>query len=45
MKDYKLNHRVIETNGIKMHLAERGQGPLVVCAMGSPNCGIPGAIN
>jgi pimeloyl-ACP methyl ester carboxylesterase len=36
MKDYKLNHRVIETNGIKMHLAERGQGPLVVLCHGFP---------
>jgi pimeloyl-ACP methyl ester carboxylesterase len=36
MKDYKLNHRVVETNRIKMHLAERGQGPLVVLCHGFP---------
>jgi pimeloyl-ACP methyl ester carboxylesterase len=25
-----MNHRIVESNGIKMHLAEDGEGPLVV---------------
>jgi pimeloyl-ACP methyl ester carboxylesterase len=29
-------HRIIETNGIKMHVAEQGQGPLVVLCHGFP---------
>jgi pimeloyl-ACP methyl ester carboxylesterase len=32
----KMKHRVIETNGIKMHLAEQGEGPLVVLCHGFP---------
>jgi len=31
-----MKHRVIETNGIKMHLAEQGDGPLVVLCHGFP---------
>ena len=27
---YEMNHRIVESNGIKMHLAEDGKGPLVV---------------
>ena len=30
------NHRVIETNGISMHIAEQGEGPLVVLCHGFP---------
>jgi pimeloyl-ACP methyl ester carboxylesterase len=33
-----LNHRFIQTNGITMHLAEQGQGPLVVLCHGFPEC-------
>jgi pimeloyl-ACP methyl ester carboxylesterase len=31
-----LNHRFLQVNGIKMHIAEQGQGPLVVLAHGFP---------
>ncbi|HEX5081010.1 MAG TPA: alpha/beta hydrolase, partial [Blastocatellia bacterium] len=30
------NHRFIETNGIKMHIADQGEGPLVVLCHGFP---------
>ena len=30
------NHRFIETNSIKMHIAEQGQGPLVILCHGFP---------
>ena len=29
-------HRVIETNGIRMHIAEQGSGPLVLLCHGFP---------
>jgi hypothetical protein len=29
-------HRTIETNGIRLHLAEAGTGPLVVLCLGFP---------
>jgi epoxide hydrolase A/B len=32
-------HRLIETNGIKMRIAEQGQGPLVVLCHGFPELG------
>jgi pimeloyl-ACP methyl ester carboxylesterase len=32
----KIEHRFIETNGVKMHLAEAGEGPLVVLCHGWP---------
>src|SRR5215831_17460262 len=32
----QLEHRVIDTNGIKMHFAEKGHGPLVVLCHGFP---------
>lgn len=32
----ELNHRFIETNGIRMHIAECGAGPLVVLCHGFP---------
>jgi pimeloyl-ACP methyl ester carboxylesterase len=32
----RLKHRVIESNGIKMHLAEQGDGPLVILCHGFP---------
>ncbi len=31
-----VNHRMIDTNGIRMHIAEQGQGPLVVFCHGFP---------
>src|SRR6478736_5212810 len=31
-----MNHRTVESNGIKMHLAEDGRGPLVVLCHGWP---------
>ena len=32
-------HRVVKTNGIDMHIAEQGQGPLVVLCHGFPELG------
>jgi pimeloyl-ACP methyl ester carboxylesterase len=32
----EVNHRFIQTNGIRMHLAEQGSGPLVVLLHGFP---------
>jgi len=32
----ELTHRFIETNGIKMHIAEQGEGPLVILCHGFP---------
>lgn len=34
----EITHRFIETNGIRMHIAEAGQGPLVVLLHGFPEC-------
>jgi pimeloyl-ACP methyl ester carboxylesterase len=31
-------HRMIETNGIRLHVAEQGQGPLVILCHGFPEC-------
>ena len=31
-----LTHRTIEVNGIRLHVAEQGQGPLVVLLHGWP---------
>ncbi|HSF32492.1 MAG TPA: alpha/beta hydrolase [Candidatus Tectomicrobia bacterium] len=33
-----VNHRFVETNGIRMHLAEQGAGALVVLCHGFPEC-------
>src|SRR6202011_840281 len=33
---YEMNHRIVESNGIKIYLAEDGQGPLVVLCHGYP---------
>jgi pimeloyl-ACP methyl ester carboxylesterase len=33
-----VNHRFIDTNGIKMHIAEQGRGPLVILCHGFPEC-------
>jgi hypothetical protein len=32
----EVRHRIIETNGIRMHLAEQGEGPLVLLCHGFP---------
>lgn len=34
----QLKHRFIETNGIRMHIAEQGEGPLVILCHGFPEC-------
>jgi pimeloyl-ACP methyl ester carboxylesterase len=34
----EVNPRFIETNGIRMHIAEQGEGPLVVLCHGFPEC-------
>jgi pimeloyl-ACP methyl ester carboxylesterase len=31
-------HRMIETNGIRLHVAEQGSGPLVILCHGFPEC-------
>jgi hypothetical protein len=35
-----VNHRMVETNGIRMHVAEAGDGPLVLLLHGFPE-GLP----
>src|SRR6516164_10640548 len=32
----EINHRIVDSNGIRMHIAEQGQGPLVVLCHGFP---------
>src|ERR671930_103571 len=32
------SHRFVETNGIRMHVAEQGDGPLVILCHGFPEC-------
>jgi pimeloyl-ACP methyl ester carboxylesterase len=34
----EIGHRFVDTNGIKMHIAESGKGPLVVLCHGFPEC-------
>src|SRR5579862_7239267 len=31
-------HRMVETNGIRLHVAEQGKGPLVILCHGFPEC-------
>lgn len=33
-----ISHRFVNTNGIRMHVAEQGEGPLVVLCHGFPEC-------
>jgi pimeloyl-ACP methyl ester carboxylesterase len=33
-----IKHRMIETNGIRLHVAEQGEGPLVILCHGFPEC-------
>src|SRR5262245_2395858 len=37
-----LQHRFVQTNGIRMHVAEQGDGPLVVLCHGFPESWYPG---
>ena len=39
----EIAHRTIEANGLKIHFAEAGEGPLVLMCHGCRNPGIPGA--
>lgn len=32
----EIRHRIVETNGIRMHIAEQGEGPLVILCHGFP---------
>ena len=34
----EVTHRIIETNGIRMHVAEQGEGPLIILCHGFPEC-------
>src|ERR1700738_4201357 len=34
----EISHRFVETNGIRMHIAEAGSGPLVLLLHGFPEC-------
>jgi pimeloyl-ACP methyl ester carboxylesterase len=34
----EVRHRMIETNGIQIHIAERGTGPVVILCHGFPEC-------
>jgi pimeloyl-ACP methyl ester carboxylesterase len=31
-------HRIVETNGIRMHIAEQGRGPVILLCHGFPEC-------
>jgi pimeloyl-ACP methyl ester carboxylesterase len=34
----EVTHRMVETNGIRLHVAEQGEGPLVILCHGFPEC-------
>jgi pimeloyl-ACP methyl ester carboxylesterase len=34
----QVQHRVVETNGLRLHIAEQGAGSLVVLCHGFPEC-------
>ena len=34
----EVTHRLIETNGIHLHVAEQGEGPLIILCHGFPEC-------
>jgi pimeloyl-ACP methyl ester carboxylesterase len=34
----EVTHRMIETNGVRLHVAELGEGPLVILCHGFPEC-------
>ena len=33
-----VTHRMIETNGVRLHVAEQGEGPLIILCHGFPEC-------
>jgi hypothetical protein len=33
-----ITHRVVEANGLRMHISEQGEGPLVILCHGFPEC-------
>ena len=35
----EISHRIMDTNGIKMHISEQGKGPLVILCHGFPELG------
>ncbi|KAI3968534.1 hypothetical protein MKX01_007844 [Papaver californicum] len=37
MEDMGINHRMIDVNGIKMHVAEKGEGPILLLVHGFPS--------
>ncbi|KAI3952062.1 hypothetical protein MKW92_052734 [Papaver armeniacum] len=37
MEDMGINHRMVDVNGIKMHIAEKGEGPVVLLVHGFPS--------
>ena len=41
----EITHKFLTTNGIKMHVAMAGEGPVVLLFMDFPNLGIHGGIN
>src|SRR5262245_38033151 len=34
----EVTHRMIETDGIRLHVAEQGEGPLIILCHGFPEC-------
>src|SRR3984885_14511407 len=34
----EVTHRMIETNGIRLHVAAQGEGPLIILCHGFPEC-------
>jgi len=34
----QVTHRMVETNGIRLHVAEQGEGPLIILCHGFPEC-------
>jgi len=34
----QVTHRMVKTNGIRLHIAEQGEGPLVILCHGFPEC-------
>ena len=34
----EVTHRMIETNGVSLHVAEQGEGPLIILCHGFPEC-------
>ncbi|MCL7041462.1 hypothetical protein MKW94_007923 [Papaver nudicaule] len=37
MEDMGISHRMVDVNGIKMHIAEKGEGPVVLLVHGFPS--------